>query len=306
MSWFTRHAGESYSALCAVCWAVAVVLFRKSGERLSPVALNVFKNAIALALLVLSLPLAGVDLVPRDQPARDWLILLASGVLGIGVADTLFFACLNRLGAGRSAIVDCLYSPLVVASAVVYLRERVRPVLLAAVGLMVAAILVGAAPPETEPAPRRRNVIGIVAGVASMAFMAVGIVVAKPVLERTNAAWATVVRMAGGLAFLGLLCLRREQRTEVAAAFRPTRAWRHAVPGAVIGAYVAVVLWTLGMKYAESSVAAVLNQLSNVLVLPLAATFLGERLGGRQVVAIALGFAGGVLATWRPGAGGTP
>ena len=47
----------------------------------------------------------------RPVPFDDYLLVLVSGALGIGIADTLFFKCLNTLGAGLTAIIDCLYSP---------------------------------------------------------------------------------------------------------------------------------------------------------------------------------------------------
>ena len=46
--------GEFYSLSCAVVWAAAVVLFRKSGESLGPFALNLFKNGLAAVLLGLT------------------------------------------------------------------------------------------------------------------------------------------------------------------------------------------------------------------------------------------------------------
>lgn len=38
--------GEMYSLACGLAWAIAVVLFKKSGESLPPFALNLFKNAV--------------------------------------------------------------------------------------------------------------------------------------------------------------------------------------------------------------------------------------------------------------------
>src|SRR5512142_3050641 len=87
--------GEFYSIACALIWAVAVILFRKGGEHVPPLALNLFKDTVGLGLFLVTLPLLGVSLTAHHPPS-DWLVLLASGVLGIGFADTLFFACLNR------------------------------------------------------------------------------------------------------------------------------------------------------------------------------------------------------------------
>lgn len=292
-------AGEILSASCALFWAVAVLLFKKGGELVGPVTLNLFKNVVGTTLLAITLLLRPAPLFPPGVPLADLLTLLASGCIGIAIADSLFLASLNRLGAGRSAIVDCLYSPFVVLCAWVYLGEPLHPSLLAGVGAMVAAILLGAWVPNGDGAATteaRSLHRGVVLGMVSMFLMAVGIVLAKPVLNRSEPLWATEVRLLGGLAFLAVQTLLSPRlRAEAAQVFRPGRAWRVLVPAAVVGTYLALILWTAGMTWTRTGTASVLNQLSNVFVLLLAWPFLGERITWRKAGAIALGLAGGLL-----------
>jgi drug/metabolite transporter (DMT)-like permease len=73
--------------------------------------------------------------------------------------------------------------------------------------------------------------------------------------------------------------------------FRPSPEWRTLVPAAVLGAYVSMLLWLGGYKWADASLSAVLNQSATVYMLGLAALFLGERLrpvqvGGALVAAV--------------------
>ena len=131
-----------------------------------------------------------------------------------------------------------------------------------------------------------------------MALMAIGIVGAKPVLDRTDPMWAAAVRLAGGVAFLLVQGLLPRWRRATIAAFRPGPHWRVAIPAAVIGAYLAMFLWILGMKYTAANVAGVLNQSSTVFVLILATIFLGEPLTPRRIFAIAAGTAAALMATW--------
>jgi drug/metabolite transporter (DMT)-like permease len=292
------HLGEIFSALCALFWAVAVLFFRKSGESVPPVALNVFKCSLAFVLFVLTAILFRVPLVPEENTARDCLVLLGSGAVGIGVADSLFFASLNRLGAGGSAIVSCVYSPFVVLWAAVYLGEPLRPLLLLGMGLMVSAIVIATweRSPTLDPRDRREARAGVLLGLASMFLMAAGIVIAKPVLNVSSVWWATPVRLLGGLLVLGVHALAPRHRGDVLRAFLPGRQWLFTVPSAVLGSYVALVIWIAGMKLARAGVAGVLNQLSTLLVPLLAAIFLREKLTARKAAAVVLGFCGAVLA----------
>ncbi len=298
MNFSFPHCGEIYSALSALVWAFAVILYKRSGEQVSPVALNLFKNTVALALFVLTMLCIGVAFVPADQTYLDWATLLISGVLGIGIADSVFFASLNRLGAGRSAIVDCLYSPAVILCSFIYLNEPIGPSLLLALALIIAAIMIGTWKPanikvETE---LRQIRYGIFLGVIAMIIMAIGIVLAKPIIDKSNPWWSSMVRLLGSAVFLVIQAAFKRDRADIWRCFIPGPLWKMTVPAAVIGSYLAMFFWIIGMKYTYATTASVLNQLSTIIVLGLATIFLKELLTGRKIIAICLGFAGGILA----------
>ena len=292
--------GEVYATSCALLWAIAIILFRKSGEQIQPVALNLFKGAVGLPLFFITLWAFAIPLFPDDVSTRDTLVLLASGAVGIAIADTLFFASLNRLGAGRSAIVNCLYSPFVVLCSAVYLGEPRGPGLLPAVGLMGVAIAVGTWNPEQikpSPATRRQLREGVLLGAAAMLLMAAAIVAAKPVLDRTHPLWSTTVRLSGGVALLALQASLPRWRRNVGRMFKPSHLWFVAVPAGIVGAYLSMFLWILGMTYARTNVASVLNQTSTLWVMVFATLFLREPFTWRRLLAVLVGASAAWLAT---------
>ena len=295
-----QHRGELYSILCAAVWAVAVILFRRSGERVGPIPLNLFKNTLALGLFLLTLLGLGMPLFGAEHTRREWLTLLLSGAMGIGLGDCLFFASLNRLGAGRSAIVDCVYSPFVFLCSFVYLHEPLTLNVLLALAVMIAALFLGTWNPGCRPSPscateRRTLLHGTLLGVMAMFFTAVGIVCAKPVLDRVDPLWATTVRLIGGMLPLAAIGMGRAHRQEALRCFRPGRLWWVAVPACFLGTYLGMFLWILGVKYTYTTTASVLNQTSAIFTLILATVFLKEALTWRKVGAIVLGLAGGAL-----------
>jgi drug/metabolite transporter (DMT)-like permease len=291
------RTGELFSIGCAVLWSAATILFRKSGEHVPPVALNVFKNTVALVLFLVSLAVRGGPFVPDDVAGRDWVVLLISGAVGIGIADSLFLASLNRLGAAGYAIVSSFYAPLVLLCSFAYLDEPLGMGLLLATALMVGAILLGMWEPAVSrsAADHRRVVSGVAIGVTSMLLMAVAIVFAKPVLDRTDPWWATTVRLLGGLLLLAAQGVRATHRRALSACFRPGRAWRVTIPAAVTGSYFAMIVWIIGMKYAFASTAAVLNQTSTLFTVAFGWLFLREAVTLRKVLAVVMAFAGAAV-----------
>jgi len=291
-----RSLGEILALASGLAWAVAVVLFRVSGRSIHPVGLNLGKNVLGLALIAPTVLLLGESLLP-SVPFSTTGLLLLSGVLGIAVSDTLFFHALNRLGASLTAIVDCFYSPFVIAFSFVLLGERLSLVQLGGAALVVSAILTVSKEGKLERIGRKDLALGIVYGILAMFFVALGIVMVKPVLGSVSVVWATLVRMAGGTAALVLLVPVLRNRRSVLAPLFDRRNWKVLFPAAFFGSYLSLILWTGGMKYAKASVAAVLNQLNTIFIVIIAAVFLKERLTGWKLAAVVLAFVGAYLAS---------
>lgn len=288
--------GELFALLTAVVWAAAVILLKRSGEHVAPFALNLFRVVVATGLLIPTLLIAGE--VPWSRGSvSDVLILFASGIIAIATSDTLFHMSLNAVGAGISAIIDCLYAPLTVLLATLLLGERLSALQLVGMGLVVAGVLSAAQHEPPHGTAPRQVVLGVVWGVLSMIALALGIVIAKPVLDHSGVLWATTMREIGCLAVMGPIALLSPQRREILAVFKPSRTWKVTVPAAVLGSYLALIFWIAGMKYTKVGVAAILNQSSTVYVLILASVFLKEPFTRRKLVASAAAIIGILLVT---------
>ena len=282
--------GASLALGSAAIWAVSVILFKKS-EAASPTALNLYKNTSASILLLLTLVFTGVEL--DGLSTHDVMLLSISGILGISLADTLVFTALRKLGASMLSIVDLLYAPTITLLSVLFLGESLSPMfalgaLLIVGGVAIATIQRSAdVPKELWP--------GIGAGVAGIITMAIGVVIAKPVLAHAPLVEVTTIRLiAGVVGQLGWIALVPRHR-DALAILRPSKVWITLLPASVLGAYLAMLLWLGGFKYADASLASILNQMAAVFVLILARIFLGEELGLRRSLGAACALAGAVV-----------
>jgi drug/metabolite transporter (DMT)-like permease len=292
----TRSLGEILALASGLVWAIAVILFRISGRRVHPIGLNLAKCLLALVIIIPTLAVLGEPLAPA-VPASTVGLLLLSGILGIAVSDTLFFYALNKLGASLTAIVDCFYSPFVIGLSFLFLGERLTPIQLVGAALVVSAVLTLSKEGKIEKLDRRDLAAGILYGVLAMFFVALGIVMVKPILGSVSVFWATFVRIAGGAVALAVLVPFLKNRRAILAPLLERRNWKALVPAAFFGSYLSLILWMGGMKYAKASVAAVLNQLNTIFIVIIAAIFLKERLTGWKILAVVLAFAGAYLAS---------
>ncbi len=219
------YAGHIWSLLNAVTIAFAIILYRKSGESVNPIGLNLFKNILAFILFIPTIYLFGETLF-RPAPVSDYVILLVSGALGIGLGDSLFFMSLNRLGAGRVAIVDCMYAPFTIGLAFIFLGESLTALQLIGATMIISAVLAGALERMPTTTARRQTVWGFVLGTLSMASMAVGIIMVKPVLERSPLLWVTEVRLAAGIFVLLVFTWIHPKRREIVRSVIATHSWK--------------------------------------------------------------------------------
>src|SRR5882672_4101026 len=69
-------------------WALGAILFKRIGESMSPLAMTLVKSAVSVVFLGIALLFLGFSNV---TPQNLWL-MIASGLVGIAIGDTLFFA----------------------------------------------------------------------------------------------------------------------------------------------------------------------------------------------------------------------
>ena len=102
--------GEIAALSAAAVWAIASVVYGRVGETIPPLRLNLLKGIIAIAFLIVTIFLVG-DIYPA-LPTHSLILLSLSGVIGIGVGDTIFFTAINSLGARRTLLLGTLAPPL--------------------------------------------------------------------------------------------------------------------------------------------------------------------------------------------------
>jgi len=290
--------GEAFALAAPVCWSVAVILFRRTGETVPALALNLFKNILAVALFFGTLFVLRMGAF-RDVPGSDYVLLLASGALGIGLADTFMFMTLNRVGAGLQAILTTSYSPSIILLSYLFIGERLGGVQLLGVLFILSAVLsvTWMGGPKAQIS-RRTLAAGILFGLLATSTQAVSIVMIKPILSEMPLIWANCWRLVGGLAMSVLLLPLLPQRAKALATLRDVRVWPVMVPGAVMGSYVSLILWLAGMKYTLASIASALNQTATLWTFLLAALILHEPVTRRRVAGLLAGVVGVALVTF--------
>jgi len=284
--------GETLSLICALMWASAVIIYKSIGNSLSANTLNLVKNLIALGLLMpTALLIEGLNL--PQLSATDWVVVCLSGYIGIALADTFFLQALRYLGASRTAIVASLYSPFVVMLSIVFLGETLLAWQWLGFALVMLGILIVIYQRNAFAADNSHLVKGVVLATCSVFFTASGVVALKPLLVNEGFFWITSLRMLAGIVGMLLFALLKNQ---IGGMIREVRGgdhpWFKIMAASFMGSYLALLFWLGGFKYADASVASVLNETSNIFIVLMAWLFLNESLSKRKILGMIMTFSG--------------
>jgi len=159
-----------------------------------PVVFTTLKNGVA-AVVLLSLALTAVK-GPWAAGPRTWIGLVALGVIGGSVPFILFFTGLSEGTAPGAAVIHKTLFVWVALLAVVFLRERIGALQVAALVILLASQLLIQSPAGVGWGSGE-TMIAI-----ATAFWAVEVIVAKRLLADTPAPVAAAARMGIGLLVL--------------------------------------------------------------------------------------------------------
>ena len=272
----------------ALCWTLASSLWRRLPTALSASQLNLLKNGLALLSL---LPFFGASAVAAlwSDPWAFWL-LVASGVLGIAIGDSLFFAALRRIGTRRTLTLDAGGPAVTALLGMAALAEC--PSLLQWLGIALITVALALVAGRDAGAPRARDWgLGVALALGALACGSGGAVLARAALrsgaiEPVHAAGLRL--LAAALVLLPLLpsLLQRRQGP-----LPRRRRWPLGLLATLLGTTAGIALQQTALQQLPGALAVSLLATAPVMALPLA-SLEGDRPGWRGVLAALLGLAG--------------
>lgn len=285
--------GEVAALGAAFIWAAASIVYTGVGRQLSPLVLNLVKGLIAIALLLITLLFLG-KLLPSVS-LMPVLLLLISGMVGIGIGDTAYFAALNSLGARRALVLESLSPPLGAFLALVFLQEQLAPLAWLGIGLTIAGVtwVVMERSPQPNGTLTHPPLRGIVAGLVAAAGQAIGAVLSRAALAGTDVdpLWSTLIRLLAGILMLLIWFSAQKHPIQKLAPLRSRRLWGIVIMAAFASTYLGIWLQQIALKYAPTGIAQSLSATSPLFVIPFAIAT-GEKVSLRAVFGAAIALAG--------------
>lgn len=261
--------GEILSLGSAITWGISVSLFKIIGNSVSPYILNPLKNTIGTILFVLTTLLISDVSAVNNLSTDESLILALSGIIGITIADVLFLISLNILGTSRSAIINTIYSPMVIMLAYFILDESLTFADVIG-GLMILLSILYLSFNQEKSNINNLNK-GLIIGILAYSLMALGIIMVKPILNRFSNSiemqlWIIVFRLIPGTLLSYVTMSFMIKKKEIILQLSNKKIWPIILLGSFLGTYVGFAMWVIGMAKTSASIASILNQTSTIFI----------------------------------------
>lgn len=149
----------------AICWALSPIFYSRGLRNLSPVVGNFLRALPATIITFVSTTLIlGIDKT-FYLPTNAYIVLLLSGVIGLGLGDLLYLLSIKRIGPSPSITITSTYPLLTILISFLFLGENITFYVLAGTVLVVLGITII----SRKNGGRRVDLVGI--GLATLAAL---------------------------------------------------------------------------------------------------------------------------------------
>jgi len=291
--------GELAALGAAFLWAVASIIFADIGLHIRAINLNLIKGLIACSFMIVILFLGSLLGAAELRlgslfsiSSKEFLLLVTSGAIGIGIGDTAYFACLKRIGPQKGLMLESV-APVIAALLAILLFHEYLPlyawygILLTTLGVILVVRL------SHSQMQYSNSIVGITFGLVAASAQAAGVVLSRMVLAggEVDPLASSFLRLAAGLLILALWVQVRKGFSRNDSSHQPLRQAmtiiaRHHLAGKMfiamfIGTFCAIWLQQISLRHTSAGITQTL-----LAACPLFGMLIGVYQGQKQPVAV--------------------
>lgn len=169
------YLGEIAAISAAVVWAIATWIYSQFSHRFTALQLNIVKGLVASLMMLLVLPISTKNIIISHLETTHLIVLAISGVIGIAIGDSAYFASLKRIGPNKTLLLESLAPPLSGILALMFLGSELG--LQSWLGVLTTTAAVTFVVFQPSPSGEATNWSGIAFGLLASVCQASGVVI---------------------------------------------------------------------------------------------------------------------------------
>jgi drug/metabolite transporter (DMT)-like permease len=290
------YAGEAAALSTAVFWAFTSLFFTEASRRVGAFHVNKLRLIFAACIYAVVLLITSGSPLPTSLGRDAVLWLCLSSLIGLVIGDSMLFEAFTSIGPRLTTLLYASSPIMATAVAWIFLDEKLNVWDLVGIAVTLGGIIwVVAERRSNEPSSgmsdhehRAHFRRGILFALGGSLGQAVGLVTSKQALVHTGAAVnpleAASTRILFAVACMMAIGLVRGQIPATLRAARHKEAMLFTVGGTIVGPFLGIWMSLVAVSLIEAGVAATLNSMVPVVVIPLVIFFKKEKVSARAIV----------------------
>jgi len=299
--------GELAALSTALLWAFTSIFFSAAGRRIGSFNVNKIRLLMAVAIYCLVLWATTGRLWSPDLTTNQLMWLALSGLIGLVFGDSCLFKAFVMIGPRLATLIYATTPIMTTAIAWIFLGETLGLYSLLGVALTIGGITWVVLERRYDNGnnlakdhPDSGSLIkGVILGLGGALGQAVGLVLAKQAMIGDGADLAPMeasfLRMVAALvAIWGMTLFSGHMRTTLIA-MSDKKAMGHCTGGSIVGPFLGVWLSLVAIKLIPTGIAATLNSMVPVVIIPLVVIIHKEKVSLRAILGAIISVAGVAL-----------
>lgn len=293
-----QYFGELAALSAALFWSIAIILFKSVSNELSPFLITAIKNTIGLISFILLFIILDFPVWHSKFDLYDYIKIIVSGVLGMGLADALFIFALTKIGANRVGIINCFEPVVIYMFSFIMLGTYLTIQQLLGFVIVILAILIINYEKDIDDIKPRVKTFGLFLQILAVLLSSFGIVLIKPVLAKVDGIiygqlWVTAFRLFPGFIFAWVLFLFQKDKYVLLYPLKNFNVIKKISLGSFLGTFMALGFWILGYaNINKPPIASILNQSAMIFIVIFSWLFLKENITKLRFLSIMLAIIG--------------
>jgi drug/metabolite transporter (DMT)-like permease len=302
-----QFLGELAALSTAGLWAFTSICFSQAGNRIGAFRVNKIRLLFAVVVYTVVLWLTTGSPIPPAVGREPLFWLCLSSLIGLVIGDSLLFKAFVTLGPRLTTLIFASSPIMATVIAWIFLDEKLGLLDLVGIAVTMAGITWVVAERGTNGAPKLDSDhpdhapfwVGVLLALGGSLGQAAGLVTSKQGMlhagEVVNPFIASFIRILFAAVVIWLFAAVTGQLTRIKDAFRHRPAMLYTLGGTIVGPFLGIWMSLVAVSLIAAGIAATLNAMVPVLVIPLVILFYKEKVSARAIIGAFVAVAGVAL-----------